>query len=111
MSNTKHTPGKWRFYTEPQPNGCPIVGNEKGLMVAMLAHSINYNDQAAEAVANARLIAAAPELLEALEACLATLSDERIGTCTYMEGVDIYSDFRNAADKARAAISKARGEA
>ena len=50
------------------------------------------------------------DLLEALEACLATLADERIGTWPYMEGVDIYSDFRSAANKARAAISKARGE-
>lgn len=64
--SAKHTPGPWRFYTEPQPNGCPIVGNGHGLMLAMLAHSVNYPDQRDEANANARLIAAAPELLEAL---------------------------------------------
>lgn len=63
----KFTPGPWRFYTEPQPNGCPIVGNGKGMMVAMLAHSVNYKDQREEAMANAALIAAAPELLQALE--------------------------------------------
>lgn len=54
----KPTPGEWRFYTEPQPNGCPIVG-ANGLMVCMLAHSVNYADQAEEAVANARLISEA----------------------------------------------------
>ena len=64
--SAKHTPGPWRFYTEPQPNGCPIVGNGRGLMLAMLAHSVNYPAQRDEANANARLIAAAPELLEAL---------------------------------------------
>jgi len=61
----KHTSGPWTFYTEPQPNGCQIVGS-RGIMVAMLAHSVNYPDQKEEALANARLIAAAPELLEAL---------------------------------------------
>lgn len=63
-SNSAHTPGPWSFYTEPQPNGCPIVGT-RGLMVAMLAHSVHQADQQDEALANARLIAAAPELLEA----------------------------------------------
>lgn len=56
----QHTPGPWRSYTEPQPNGCPIVGNDRGMMVAMLAHSVHYKDQRDEAQANARLIAAAP---------------------------------------------------
>lgn len=65
MSNqmSQHTPGPWRYYTKPQPNGCPIIGT-RGLMVAMLAHSINHQDQIEEALANARLIAAAPELLD-----------------------------------------------
>lgn len=64
--SAKHTPGPWRYYTEPQPNGCPIVGNGQGLMVAMLAHSTRQPEQREEALANARLIAAAPELLEAI---------------------------------------------
>ena len=66
----KFTPGTWRFYTEPQPNGCPIIGNDKGLMVAMLANSVNYADQKQEAIANAQLISAAPELLETLQKAL-----------------------------------------
>lgn len=36
-------------------------------MVAMLAHSVNEPGQEEEAIANARLIAAAPDLLEALK--------------------------------------------
>ena len=59
---SKHTLGPWAFYTEPQPNGCPIVG-ARGLMVCMLAHTVNQPEQRGEALANARLIAAAPELL------------------------------------------------
>ena len=60
---SKHTPGPWAFYTEPQPNGCPIVG-ARGLMVCMLAHTVNQPEQRGEALANARLISAAPEMWE-----------------------------------------------
>lgn len=63
----QHTRGPWLFYTEPQPNGCPIVG-ARGLMVCMLAHTVNQPEQRDEALANAALIAAAPELLECLRA-------------------------------------------
>lgn len=103
MSQAKHTPGPWDFYTKPQPNGCPIVG-ARGLMVAMLAHSINYEDQKQVAIANARLISAAPELLEAL---------------ILLEAEMVASGNANATDfgwplaiqKTRAAIAKATGEA
>ena len=64
--STQHTPGPWNFYTEPQPNGCPLVGS-RGLMVAMLAHTVNQDDQRETALANARLISAAPDLLEACQ--------------------------------------------
>ncbi len=72
--DAKHTPGPWSYYTEPQPNGCPIVG-ARGLMVAMLAHTINQPEQRDIALANARLIAAAPMLLEALQNIVASLSE------------------------------------
>lgn len=49
------------------PNGCPIIGNGRGLMVAMIAHSANEPGQEFEAEANARLVAAAPCLLHALQ--------------------------------------------
>lgn len=72
--DAKHTPGPWVYYTEPQPNGCPIVG-ACGLMVAMLAHSIYEPEQRDTALANASLIAAAPMLLEALQNIVASLSE------------------------------------
>lgn len=59
MGEMKPTPGPWSFYTEPQPNGCPIVGNEKGLMVAMVAHSVLFANQSQAALSDARLIAEA----------------------------------------------------
>lgn len=66
MTTNKHTPGPWSFYTEPQPNGCPVVGSN-GLLICMLGHSVRMADQKEIALANACLIAAAPELLEALQ--------------------------------------------
>lgn len=92
----KFTPGPWRFYTEPQPNGCPIVGNGKGMMVAMLAHSVNYKDQREEALANAALIAAAPALLQAAVAALELLKV-------------IHDETGKVGMQLQAAIAKARG--
>ena len=89
---SRHTLGPWKFYTKPQPNGCPIVG-ARGLMVAMLAHSINHDDQRETALANARLIAAAPELLAALDALV---EDQRDASLPVLA-------------QARAAIKKAHG--
>lgn len=63
------------------PNGCPIIGNGRGLMVAMLAHSANELGQEVEAEANAKLIAQAPDMHAALNRiafrCQSFLADER----------------------------------
>lgn len=61
----KHTPGPWRKGT-PGPNGCYTIGTMRGLMTAMIAHSLNEPDQAEQAEADANLIAEAPNLLETL---------------------------------------------
>ena len=58
-------------------------------------------EQLAEALANAHLIAAAPELLEALQ----TLDS------LWCEHESSAVDFTHAADQARAAIAKAKGGA
>lgn len=71
-------------------------------MVAMLAHSVNYQDQKEEALANAKLISAAPNLLEALE----EIAND------YADRFDLNSESTNhgikyAIQQARAAIAKA----
>ena len=59
-------------------------------------------EQLAEALANARLIAAAPELLEALEELSLLMDDVRNGE---------YTPDHLTTQPARAAIAKAKGEA
>lgn len=88
-----HTPGPWKR-GKPPPNGEQTIGNSQGLMVAVATTGFNV-----PTLANAQLIAAAPELLEALEACNEAMS--------YMSEYDIPI---NLPEKVKAAISKARGQ-
>lgn len=67
MSESKFTPGPWR-HSKGGPNGCPVVGTDRGLMVCMLSHSVNIPTHIEQAKANASLIAAAPDLLQMLKA-------------------------------------------
>jgi hypothetical protein len=93
-----HTPGPWDIVPLTAPKGSYMiavktVGREP--LVCCVEHSKNgpiNHDQAGE---NARLIAAAPELLDALELLLA-------GEGEYLTLLGIRS-------KARAAIAKATG--
>lgn len=93
-----YTKGPWRQATRG-PNGMPVVGDARGMMIAhvTIGHDCPHE-------ANARLIAAAPDLLEALELVAAwgppcCLSADEAKT------------FAADQEKARAAIAKARGEA
>lgn len=69
-------------------------------MVCMLAHSINHSNQKEEALSNAALIAASPELLAALSSFL-DVFEEEIGDLTCTAGIE------RASKKAREAITKA----
>lgn len=87
-----YTKGPWRLNARPETAWCgeDKVSIEAGPMfIATVDHCRAQMD-------NARLIAAAPDLLEALESCI------EHGSMTGAEWV---------VDKARAAIAKARGEA
>ena len=66
--SSKHTPGPWFFDPERHPHhyGCN-VGAETGENIATV-HPGESGD--AETISNARLIKAAPKLLEALEAII-----------------------------------------
>lgn len=94
---TQHTPGPWTFDTKRSPARL-VAGNSAALAMVYLTDP-ETKKRSAEHLANARLIAAAPELLEALEA-LYVQED--------WEGEDI--DPASPIGKARAAIASARGE-
>ncbi len=89
---SKHTPGPWIF--EERVAGFDILAPES---VYYVAEYLGVDCGVIDNIADACLIAAAPELLEALENLLKVHEGEG-GT------------QHNAADMARAALAKAKGE-
>jgi hypothetical protein len=101
MKNTKHTPGPWHIGRRA---GNPAIYAQDGAEVAQMLTVTNddWRD-------NARLIAAAPDLLAALERAEALLRiacnpgiDKNVTLCA--------SSCQWAANEARAALAKAQGE-
>ena len=105
MTKPKHTPGPW--YT------CLNAQNDQRQYVRALARDLAVckivtepNEPAGIMEANARLIAAAPELLDALERLLKWHQYAREKGAFVMAGGDIYID----PEIAREAINKANGD-
>lgn len=104
MSEAKHTPGPWRIVIDDDGNplsGRPMIAAAPELDCAIV-HWDGFKQWFWESArgekemhANARLIAAAPDLLEALE--------------LFLSAADIHT-FDDATAKARAAIARAKGE-
>jgi hypothetical protein len=101
---SKHTPGPWKAVDHSHYPGVMVVeGPEMPITIITSAIDIDFESYMRR-VANAHLIAAAPDLLEALE----TLKREII-----LSDVDmgyIASHFQVHIDKASAAIARAKGE-
>jgi len=91
----QHTPGPWSYKAE---GGRFIIDNQPGRAIACTAGFEPTNE------ANARLIAAAPELLEAAETVLAGLN-ARIDAAD-PSAVPIFSGIADL----HSAIAKARGD-
>lgn len=95
---TKHTKGPWLAASHPSSLlGWPVVGHRARAICSVHMRKGETEEGCqinAEAGANAKLIAAAPELLEALEAYLAVEADR--------EGIRL-----PCYEKAAAAVSKA----
>ena len=87
---TQHTQGQWKHVLAPSQ----IVAGDK---IICTLNQCNLDGQEFEKYANARLIAAAPELLDALESLLSASKTEDV------------PDILDAEEKARAAINKAKG--
>lgn len=88
-NNTKHTPGPWWV----DDNGCVAAGHGDTYETIAIMHDWQGDS---EREANARLIAAAPELLEALRAVLDEIDENECGQSLSVR-----------IGKARAAIAKA----
>lgn len=97
MEEMKHTPGPWRIGTAP-PNGEQAIGTIRGMMVAVATTGVGMEE---ETLANASLIAAAPELLEALQDVTTMLE--------HMLMISGDPEPGSIGHKARAAIAKAIG--
>lgn len=94
--STKHTPGPWNV----RPYEPFIVEDEGDLAIATMDKRRGYDTEAA----NAQLIAAAPELLEALTSIVAWTKFEL--------GPDLaaFQPWRSVLANCEAAISKAEGQ-
>ncbi|HFK2339411.1 TPA: hypothetical protein ACGXSN_001127 [Pseudomonas aeruginosa] len=89
----KHTPGPWVSRNNM------VFGGKKCICSNVNAASPtpqNIAEDVAMSIANARLIAAAPELLEALRDCVSRITDEVAD-----------AEFLDEVEQARAAIAKA----
>jgi hypothetical protein len=73
--NTAHTPGPWRFAEGSQSRGemSSVYSGEKFRIAYVVTESINAAQRATD-IANGKIIAAAPELLNACRAALAIVS-------------------------------------
>lgn len=98
----QHTPGPWDWRRGRLMHGDSV--DDAGYPMPEIALESNYGTSEA----NARLIAAAPDLLAALEQIVAILSDDRCQVCKAWPGGDCAHDCEVGI--ARAAIAKARGE-
>lgn len=118
--HTQHTPGPWVFdlsksWRPHRVSLCHFVGNDDA-DIAHIGENFSSNRSPAETIANARLIAAAPDLLASLERLVTLMNivgDEPFrngvtdSTGSMDEGIVIASKWLH---EARAAIAKATGK-
>ena len=77
MATTKHTPGPWTTGSDGERRG-HVIANSEGIEVGLfLASSPTQGGEAGTGYADAALIAAAPDMLEALQRLAVILKDYR----------------------------------
>lgn len=108
-----HTPGPWKAYWQ-RSYSYNRVGNwgfvsREGTIEHREVRTFNCSEEDPECAANARLIAAAPEMLAVLEALVgvADYASAAIGDDNTLNSPTL----RRLIDRARAAIAKAEGGA
>lgn len=103
----KHTPGPWTVWDVDQSIGTVTTADgEVNIAQAMMVKPAGSKERNEERKANTRLIAASPELLEALIEVSASLSWLAFGECRAFHDRRIMN-AAEATGKAKAAIAKA----
>lgn len=102
-TQNKHTPGPWKAQSRCASDGTLVVKDASFDEICVVREKTlrDYTDEDKKHVANARLIAAAPDLLAACEAVLKADANPQ----PWLE-----PKYSNAIAQARSALSKARGE-
>ena len=104
---SKHTPGPWNVYrkSDAAPNDLPWVAATGNRVLAFVAYESILKDDLARADANARLIAAAPDLLETLKLFVSEYVElVESGDAGFWD-----AETEEKVKQARAAIAKAEG--
>ncbi len=99
-SETKHTPGPWHVQIGPRKNSIPHIRSENMDYVMDSPSRGSMGHGSVRQMADAHLIAAAPELLAALELIV---SDDKFTGDNYGERRDAWIET------ARAIIARAKG--
>ena len=97
---TQHTPGPWKFHLGRGASPRFHIQTSAGYQIASTPEVGSYAPESEQRDANARLIAAAPELLEALQTICESFK-------CHHEDYDIHEGYQ----RAKAAIAKAGGAA
>lgn len=122
-----HTPGPWKLGSLAGKRTGAVHVSARGKIISKVycaLHGVENHQRPLEGAENARLIAAAPDLLEALEVALLCIDDEvnvyapemcdaarvREAQSRHAEGGTLHY-YARTISKARAAIKKAKGEA
>lgn len=108
-----HTPGPWTVETNDTTRCGLLVVDSQNVYVARMEgdHGISVDESLARAEANARLIAAAPDLLEAAKLALNSYIEAMASEYDFPSSrwIDREGDTDPAVVLLRAAIAKAEG--
>ena len=119
MTAAKHTPGPWQVGSRHTSNGVWTQGGDLIASTHSSQRAVDRDAQILEQDANARLIAAAPELLDALRKCVNLLEETERESGRLVEygeedpfrmGEWFECDDNALFEAARAAIAKAEGQ-
>lgn len=101
MTQTQHTPGKWTLCKTIQAGAVThwhIAGEKHGSVYPICNHTIEVEPSSDEQLSNARLIAAAPDLLEALQEAVDFADQD--SQCLTPHGENMISRWKSAIQKA-----------